>query len=87
MYGKIQESGLTEIFPLIYISVTWGQYPVLSHPESSQGAPFGAAAAVDCQMVGILFSSWVPSGIPIGEVVAWWLADDQWPDRVAPASH
>ena len=33
VYGKIQESGLTEIIPLICTSAIWGQYPVFSHPE------------------------------------------------------
>ena len=28
MYGKVQESGLTEITPFIRISATWGQFPV-----------------------------------------------------------
>ena len=33
MYGKTEESGLTEISPFICISALWGQYPVFSHPE------------------------------------------------------
>ena len=37
MYGKMQESGLTEIIPLIYTSPLWGQYPVFSHPDFPQG--------------------------------------------------
>ena len=57
MYGKMQESGLTEIVPLICSSTIWGQYPVLFHLESPQGALSGAAAAVDCYMAGILFLS------------------------------
>ena len=28
MYGKMQESGLTEIIPFICISAIWGQHPV-----------------------------------------------------------
>ena len=32
--GKMQESGLMEIIPLICPSALWGQYPVLSHPVS-----------------------------------------------------
>ena len=43
MYGKIQESGLIEIIPLICTIAVQGQYPGLSHPESLQGAPLGAA--------------------------------------------
>ena len=34
MYGKKQESGLTEITPLIYILTISGQYPVFLHPEN-----------------------------------------------------
>ena len=48
MYGKMQEFGLTEIIPLIFTSAIRGQYPVLSHPESPQGAPLGVAAVADC---------------------------------------
>ena len=42
----MQESGLTEIIPLICTSALWGQCRVLSylsHPESPQGSPLGAA--------------------------------------------
>ena len=35
----MQESGLTEIIPLICASAIWGQYPVFSHPEFPQGLP------------------------------------------------
>ena len=42
MYGKRQTSGLFEIVPLTGTSVFWGQYPMFSHPESSQGALLGA---------------------------------------------
>ena len=41
MHGKTQESGLTEILPLICTSAIWGQDPVLSPPEFPQGAPSG----------------------------------------------
>ena len=40
-YAKMQKSGLFDVIPLICISVTWGQYPVLSHSECPQGAPQG----------------------------------------------
>ena len=43
MYAKMQKFGLIEIIPLICTSALWGQYPVLSHPESPQGSPSGAA--------------------------------------------
>ena len=41
MYEKMQESGLTEIIPLIGTSATWGQYSEFSHPEFPQGLPQG----------------------------------------------
>ena len=40
----MQESGLTEIIPLICIPALWGQYPVISHPEFPQGSSRGMAA-------------------------------------------
>ena len=39
MYGKTQESGFTEIIPLICTSAIWGQCPVFSHPDFPQGSP------------------------------------------------
>ena len=39
MYGKMQDSGITEIIPLIFTSVIWGRYPVFPHPEFPQGSP------------------------------------------------
>ena len=44
MYGKMQESGLTEIIPLICTPAIWGQYPVFSYPEFLQGSPWEVAA-------------------------------------------
>ena len=38
MYGKMQESGLTEITPLIRTLALGGQCPVFLHPASPQGA-------------------------------------------------
>ena len=55
MYGKVQESGLTEILPFVCISAVRGQYPVFSHPEFPQGSPWGVA--VVCWLVdGGIFS-------------------------------
>ena len=51
MYGKRQESGLTDIIPLMCILTLWGQYPAFSHPESPQGAPLGATAVGEGLMV------------------------------------
>ena len=50
MYGKMQESGLTEIIPLIYMLYLNYLGPVscfFLHPESPQGAQSGAAAVAD----------------------------------------
>ena len=44
-YGKTQESGLTEVIPLICTSVIWGQFSVFSHPEYSLGSSWGVVAA------------------------------------------
>ena len=58
----MQESGLSAVIPLICTSALWSQYPVFSHPELTQGAPFvvgrgrGRVAAVsDDSLVGIIF--------------------------------
>ena len=52
MYGKMQESGLTEIIPLICTSAVCGQHPVVSHPES----PWGTLMT-DGWMMGIWYLS------------------------------
>ena len=35
----MQDSGLTEIIPLIFIFTVWNQYPVFSHPEFPRTVP------------------------------------------------
>ena len=45
MYGRMQETGLTEIIPLICTLTIWSQYPVFLPPESPQGAQSEAAVA------------------------------------------
>ena len=35
-------------------------------------SPLGVDAAVDCEIVGILFLSWVPSGLSIRAARMWW---------------
>ena len=62
---ELQESGLTEIIPLIKTSALWGQHPALSHPESPQDALLGVAAASGGLMAGILFPSRIPSGLTV----------------------
>ena len=57
MYGKMQEPGLIEIIPLICTLATQGQYLVLSHPESPQGAPLRMAAVAEGLVVGSPFVS------------------------------
>ena len=52
MCGKMQESRLTEIIPLMCTSALWGQYPVLSHPESPQGVCRGETAVADGLLEG-----------------------------------
>ena len=46
MFGKMRESGLIEIIPLMCASAVWGQCPVFLHPESLLGAA-GVAAGAD----------------------------------------
>ena len=70
MYGKMQESGLTEASPLICTSAVWGQDPVLSHPEPPRAARWvgvGGWFSVTW-LAGIPpeFPSWVPSRLPGG---------------------
>ena len=43
----MKESGLTDISFDMHLTL-WGQYLVLSHPESPRGALGGAAAGADC---------------------------------------
>ena len=45
MYGKMQESGLSEIILGICTSAIWGQFPEVSHLEFPQGSPWGVTAA------------------------------------------
>ena len=52
MYGKTQESGLTEIIPLIGASAVWGQYPCFRILSLLRGE----AAAGGCCVAGILSS-------------------------------
>ena len=43
MCGKMQESGLTEVIPLMCTSNIWDQNPVFSHPQFPQAAPLVVA--------------------------------------------
>ena len=69
----MEKSVLIEIRSLICTSAIWGQYPLLSHPESFRCTSWGMMASVaNCKMAGILFLSWVPSGLTVGTAVMWW---------------
>ena len=57
----MQESGLTEIIPLICTSAIWGQYPAFLHPESPQGSQVGVTAVAEGWAVGSPFVSIVSS--------------------------
>ena len=56
MNGKMQESTLTEITPLICTSAIWAQYPVFSHPELPQGFPDNSVGKESTYNVGDLGS-------------------------------
>ena len=64
MYGKMQESGLTEIIPLMCTLAIWGQEPVLSHFSPLRvHHREGVAVAADCQM-------WMGSGVPAASILS-----------------
>ena len=54
MYTKMQESGCTEIIPLIFTWAIWNRYPVFSHPEFSRGSLCGVNVAWWVLDAGIL---------------------------------
>lgn len=41
MCEQMQESGLTEVTPLMCTLSVWGQYPLFSCPGSPRGSPSG----------------------------------------------
>ena len=47
MNGKMQESGLIKIIPLICTLTTQGLYPAFLHPESPQGSQLGVTTVAD----------------------------------------
>ena len=52
----MQESGLIEITPFIYISAIWGQYPVIFHILSSSVLTMGSGCSVMAARLQVLFS-------------------------------
>ena len=66
----MQESGLTEIIPLICFSALQGQYPVFSHPESPRGVLLGRLQQLITRRgVDTLPPSRVPPGLTVGAVM------------------
>ena len=54
MCGKTQESGLTEIIPLMCTSALWGQHPAFLHPESPRctvGGSFSVCWLDGCSII------------------------------------
>ena len=56
MYGKVQESGLTEIIPFICISPIGGQYLVFIHILSSSEFTIGSGCSLMAVGSLVLFS-------------------------------
>ena len=44
LYGQMQESGRTDINPLMCTTAIWDQFPVFSHPECPQGSQWEVTA-------------------------------------------
>ena len=73
MYGKMEDSGLAEITPLICTSAAWGQWTVLSHPEPPLEVQLGGCSSslldglvsIPSSLRGHHLSSW--------SVMIWWL--------------
>ena len=65
MYGKMQESGLTVIIPLICTLAIQGWYHVFSHPESPHGTLLGVAIVTKGLTAGNPFVSILSSQLPI----------------------
>ena len=91
MYKKMQESGLSEIIPLLCNIVICGRYPVFSHPESSQGAELGVNATAEGLAVGSPFGATLSSlkAHHLGgyDVMAWWLQRPLFTDMAGSIIH
>ena len=69
MYGKMQESGLIEIIPLICTSVNWGRYSTFSHPEFPQGSQARIEGLQSLMAVTCLFTD-MAGNIPFLTITA-----------------
>ena len=73
MYKKVQDSGLTEIVPLICTSAIWDYYSVFSHLEFPQGKLLWSLQQLTSRGGGsILPPSWIPSKLTIRVAVILW---------------
>ena len=63
MYETMQESGLTEIIPLISTSAVRSQYAIVSHPAFGQHSPVGSGYSLMVSRWQVFFPSRVPSGL------------------------
>ena len=64
MYQKMKESGLTDISFDMHLTL-WGQYPVLSHPESPRGPLGGVLQELTARWQANSAPTWVPSGLTV----------------------
>ena len=58
----MQQSGLTEVSPLMCIIAVWGQHPVLSHPGLLRMLHRGVAAGAGGSMATFCFYPEFPQG-------------------------
>ena len=61
MYGKTQESRLTEIIPLMCTSAIWGQHPAFLHPECPRctvGGSCGVCWLDGCSILCYWYGRW-----------------------------
>ena len=56
MYGKMQESGLTEIIPFICISAIWGQHPAFFTSCTSLRLTVGSGCGLTAGRWQVFFS-------------------------------
>ena len=92
MYGKMQESGLTEIFPSMCISAIWDQHSELSHPEPPRGALLVRVRQLQCEDLMTVTScvywqgrtsqvaQWKITLLPLQEMQETWVWSLGWED-------
>ena len=65
MYGKMQESGFTEIIPLICTSAICDQYPMFLYPEVPQGSAVGSGCSLMPARWQVFLLCWVLPGLVV----------------------